>query len=77
MNIKPRLVDTKLFSSKPIIYPSRPLSFYFNIILCLSLIIGACLLYYKYINKNDNEITLRNKLLYLNERINAQLKNIE
>ena len=75
---KPNLVDKQLFQvhkslpSKPI-----PLSFYFNIILTLVLIIGGCLLYYKYTTKKDNDIILQNKLISLNQRINQQLKNIE
>lgn len=78
MNIKPNLVDKKLFQV-PKSLPSKPipLSFYFNIILILVLIIGGCLLYYKYTTKKDNDIILQNKLISLNQRINQQLKNIE
>ena len=77
MNIKPHLVDARLFYSKPVIIPPRPLSFYFNIILTLLLIIGGILLYYKYINKSTDELIIQEKLLLLNKRINEQLKNIE
>ena len=56
MNKKPHLVDKSLFQTKPIQIKSVPLSFYFNIILILILIIGACLLYHKYTIKSQNDI---------------------
>lgn len=77
MNIKPSLVDKSLFQTKPIQIKPIPLSFYFNIILILILIIGVCLLYHKYTIKSENDTILQNKLISLNERINQQLKNIE
>jgi hypothetical protein len=80
MHIKtqPSLVDKNLFRKPPvIIHKSLPLSFYFNIILILCLIIGICLLYHKYNIKNTNDLILQQRLISLNERINEQLKNIE
>lgn len=77
MNKKPCLVDKSLFQTKPIQIKSISLSFYFNIILILILIIGTCLLYYKYTIKSQNDIALQNKLISLNQRINQQLKNIQ
>jgi len=77
-SLKPHLVDKNLFAkSKPIIYKPTPLSFYFNIIIILFLLLGVSFLYYKYITKKDNNLILQNKLLSLHERINTQLKNID
>lgn len=78
IKIKPSLVD-KSFYKKPVIIPSKPLplSFYFNIIIVLVLIFGGIGLYYKYITKIDKQDEIKSKLIYLNERINTELKNIE
>lgn len=77
MNIKPILVDRNLIP-KPlvIINTPRPISFYFNIIICLVLLLGSFFLYFRYINKQNNDDMLNDKLYIFYERINNKLKNI-
>lgn len=76
--ISPKLVDYS-FYLKPakITKPSNiSISFYFNIIIILLLILGLLALYYRHINKKSNIDFINNKINKLNDKINSEFKNI-
>ena len=75
--ILPNLVDRSLYSkSTTQSYHILSLSFYFNIIIILILILGSLALYYRYINKEETDEIISNKINILNNKINSKLKNI-
>ena len=75
---KPKLVDYSFYSkpkqiNKPI---NISISFYFNIIITLLIILGLLSLYYRYITKENYTKSIKSKIEQLNNKINLELKNI-